>query len=424
MIKPLAHQKYVVNFLKNNRGLLAFHDTGTGKTLTAIFSIMSFLKTFPNRKVFVITPTSLIDNFKKEMKKVDFDNKNISFYSFQRAVNLLKNKEISFKNAFVIIDEAHNLKNKNGVRFNTIFKASLNASRILLLSATPTMNTLYDIAPLISLIKGNKDILKRKELQSILYYPQNMKYLHYFKCVLSIKKMSKKNHPKVEMHDIIITMSKNYEKLYKEVEHNYSPYYSYENPFRFLIGVRLATNKLDTCPKCKEVIKLVKNKKKTLIYSNFLDKGIKLIKNEIKDKYKSKKIYEITGETKKETRQKIVDNFNKENDAILIISKAGSEGLDLKGVRQVIIFDPTWNVNGEKQIIGRSSRFMSHSHLPASQQKVDVYRLYLKKRNEENERIPSADMRIKQLASVKEKEEKNFMKYIKEISIEKDKDCV
>ena len=61
---------------------------------------------------------------------------------------------------------------------------------------------------------------------------------------------------------------------------------------------------------------------------------------------------------------------------MLFISKAGGEGLDLKGVRHVIIMEPAWNQATEEQVIGRAIRYKSHEHLDAKDRVVNVYHLY------------------------------------------------
>ena len=49
---------------------------------------------------------------------------------------------------------------------------------------------------------------------------------------------------------------------------------------------------------------------------------------------------------------------------VVLISKAGSEGIDLKFIRQVHILDPWYNMNRPEQTIGRAVRNFSHKDLP------------------------------------------------------------
>ena len=59
------------------------------------------------------------------------------------------------------------------------------------------------------------------------------------------------------------------------------------------------------------------------------------------------------------------------------VKNIGGEGLDLRGTKNVVILDPTWNETGLQQIIGRAIRYKSHSHLPPNERKVNVYFMVL-----------------------------------------------
>jgi len=56
--------------------------------------------------------------------------------------------------------------------------------------------------------------------------------------------------------------------------------------------------------------------------------------------------------------------------AIMMITKAGAEGLDLKSVRQVHVLEPFWNEVRVKQVIGRGSRNKSHNYLDPAENTV------------------------------------------------------
>jgi hypothetical protein len=63
----------------------------------------------------------------------------------------------------------------------------------------------------------------------------------------------------------------------------------------------------------------------------------------------------------------------------MLISKAGSEGLDLTNTRNVIILESNWNPSMDFQIIGRAVRYKSHSTLPPEDRTVRVWRLLMRK---------------------------------------------
>ena len=76
--------------------------------------------------------------------------------------------------------------------------------------------------------------------------------------------------------------------------------------------------------------------------------------------------------------------FNEDNDGsitdisgqiikVVLISQAGSEGLDFRTIRQVHIMDPWYNVNRIEQIIGRAVRNFSHKDLPFTKRNVQIF---------------------------------------------------
>ena len=87
----------------------------------------------------------------------------------------------------------------------------------------------------------------------------------------------------------------------------------------------------------------------------------------------------------RENIQKVLNspgNINGELISVLLISKTGAEGLDLKGVRQVHLIEPYWDKAREDQVKSRGIRLGSHSHLPPDQRNVQPY-LYISVANKQ-----------------------------------------
>lgn len=66
-------------------------------------------------------------------------------------------------------------------------------------------------------------------------------------------------------------------------------------------------------------------------------------------------------------------NFDGRHVKVVLISEAGSEGLDFKNIRQVHILDPWYNMSRIEQVIGRAVRNKSHCIFPLSQRNVEIY---------------------------------------------------
>jgi hypothetical protein len=61
---------------------------------------------------------------------------------------------------------------------------------------------------------------------------------------------------------------------------------------------------------------------------------------------------------------------------LLMATKAGAEGINLRNVRNVHILEPQWNPTITEQVIGRAIRICSHASLPMDQRTVEV-KVYL-----------------------------------------------
>jgi len=95
------------------------------------------------------------------------------------------------------------------------------------------------------------------------------------------------------------------------------------------------------------------------------------------------------------------DNTHGENVKVVIISVAGSEGLDFKNIRQVHILEPWYNMNLLEQIIGRAIRNCSHKHLPYSHRNVELYLYGTQLSNPEIEAIDLYLYRLSEFKAIK-----------------------
>lgn len=156
-------------------------------------------------------------------------------------------------------------------------------------------------------------------------------------------------------------------------------------------------------PKLVKIFDNINNHKNSisLVYSTFLDYGInsftklldfynyKLYNKDTYIKDENIKYYAVfSGEQTLEEKIHILKTINSEENKhgdiinILLISKSGAEGLDLKNVRSVHIMEPYWNYSLIEQIIARAVRYKSHILLDKAEQNVQTY-IYLSDYNKE-----------------------------------------
>ena len=115
----------------------------------------------------------------------------------------------------------------------------------------------------------------------------------------------------------------------------------------------------------------------------------------------------------------IVDKKNKDGAFIKValISRAGSEGLDFKNIRDIHILDPWYNTNRMEQIIGRGIRLKSHCALPFVQRNARIFIHGTLLNNIEDE---AADMYVHRVAEMKALQIGNVTRVLKESAV----DCI
>lgn len=423
------YQLRVVSYIMNpkNDSLLVVWGTGIGKTLAALTASQCYLDKYPNNKVVVISPASLIKNFEKQMKsyggQLDY---RYEFYSFDKFSGLNKLGRYDCTNTMLIIDEVHNLKNMGVKRYQACFKCAIQTHKTLLLTATPFVNQLHDFESLINLLYREPDALRRRDLRINKKLAPHMR-LQYQRALGAISTMLKnkvtflrdkksEDYPRSEIIKIPISMTDDYYNKYK---HSLDVSLIFgENPEKFFHGYRRAVNDLGQGEylnqKIDQIREIVSEGKQTIIFSNWLQFGVNIIKSNL-DKMGVK--YDlISGEVPSSRRQEIVDGYNAKDFQVLIITRAGGEGLDLKDTNNIIILDPVWNPSSLEQIIGRGVRYKSHENLPKDQQYVKTWLLVLVKPTH-IPGPPSGDEELYRILESKENMKKDVEDILMNISI-------
>jgi hypothetical protein len=189
VVKQLfAYQNFLTEYMRlhnkignepaKSRGLLVYHELGSGKTITAI-NMVEACRIYGNqvRKVIAMIPATLHDEpWVKELKgplgpKTISSEKDLP----KNGWNLLHYNDTTgfkkrlasfgpnpFDNAVVVIDEVHNFFNtlprKNeGDRWN-MYKQMLAAknAKFIFISGTPVMNTPFELAFIYNILRGGK----------------------------------------------------------------------------------------------------------------------------------------------------------------------------------------------------------------------------------------------------------------------------
>jgi superfamily II DNA or RNA helicase len=92
----------------------------------------------------------------------------------------------------------------------------------------------------------------------------------------------------------------------------------------------------------------------------------------------------ISGAESNDQKENAKNKYNEGNVQVLLISKAGTEGVDTVATESIFIFEGSqWNEALVEQATARAVRYRSHYHLPKEHQKVWVYRLLVIKKSDE-----------------------------------------
>ena len=100
---------------------------------------------------------------------------------------------------------------------------------------------------------------------------------------------------------------------------------------------------------------------------------------------------------------------------VILITKAGSEGMDFKFLRQVHIIEPWYNLSRIEQIIGRAVRNCSHKDLPFQQRNVEIFLYTSLLIDEEQE---AADLYVYRLAEAKAVKIGEVTRVLKEVAVD------
>jgi superfamily II DNA or RNA helicase len=431
------HQERVVEKV-SLQPTLAVHSLGSGKTLTALQSILKAKRDNPGKKALVVAPASLGQNIWKEVEKhgIPLKPSDVTVISYEA---LARNPEKYNSSAYsiVVIDEVHRIRN-TGTKMKTSLDTTLLSTpdaRVLGLTATPVFNKPEDLGVIVNTISRKKILPEdsksfANQFMSIEKYEpgffarlggatpgvttklKNLSVLEnslrgrvdYFDAKSDPEYL--KMFPSSSEREVTVTMTPEQQAVYQYLEGripralrtkiNKGLPLSKQEASQlnsFLTGVRQAANtpveymtdpsireKNYLSPKIQRIADDFDSSAKGspgfkgVVYSNYLKSGLAPARDALVNKGYRAEVF--SGELSAKEKKKIIDAYNAGDLDAMLVSSAGSEGLDLKGTRMVQVMEPHFNAAKIDQVIGRAIRYGSHTHLPEDQRKVEVLRYY------------------------------------------------
>jgi len=427
--KLRPHQEEALKKLDEEGGLIANHSLGSGKTRLALEAISRAQKKDKTGRALMVAPASLITNIDSEIKKfgVPIDRSRLDVRTYEKAT---RDADTLKKNKYIISvsDESHKMRNAGTLRSKELSEIFSNSDKRLLLTGTMMYNNPSDMSALINIAAGGKILpTHKKDFEDRFLKTDKIKPTLIQRITRQDpgEKVSLKNHK--ELSHVLnkyvhtynteddpsskgmfptstetfneIEMSKEQERLYKYVEGDLPflirakirhglPLDKKEKASlnAFSVGVRQVSSGIrhlhknpDDAPytpkieamhaSLKEGLKNDKNFR-GMAYSSFLGAGVDELSRKLTEDGIDHGVY--TGKLSAAEKDRLVQEYNEGKKKILLVSGAGSEGLNLRGTKKILIDGSHFNRSKTKQVVGRGIRYQSHMHLPENEREVKI----------------------------------------------------
>lgn len=409
----LEHQKKFLRkfFLSNVSGSVVFHGVGTGKTITAVVASHYYLSLYPEGNVIIISPPALILNFVNGLKQYGL-NVEDNRYSFKSFEQFSRNPTIKNPKTLIIVDEAHILRTE--ISFNeqvdlqgnktinitsnkrgyAVLEACKKCDKCILLTATPFINKLYDIENLLSMIDKKQPLSQNTFYEMITNTSSRNDYFNYKISHYENPPTSEFFPEKIQEY-VPLVMDDEELQLYMRFDRGDTSVVEEEGVdiimntdndkalTSFYNGTRQYSDTLSN-KKIDFIINRINKPQTTgqfIIYATFITNGL----NKLKQALNTNKITftTISGAESNDKKEDAKTKYNNADVQVLLISKAGTEGIDTINTEAVFIYEGSqWNEPLVEQAIARAVRYKSHYHLPKPQQKVFIYRLLVIKESD------------------------------------------
>ncbi|GAA0443499.1 SNF2-related protein [Lentibacillus halophilus] len=381
----------------NGRAILA-DEVGLGKTIEAGLILKEYMLRGLVKKALIIVPASLVNQWAKELnekfyipavtfrKTHPWDQYDVIITSIDTAKRSPHREHILEQDYdFLLVDEAHKLKNNKTKNYEFITK--LKKTYCLLLTATPVQNRLSEIFNLVSILKpghlGDYDTFlnqygkDRKTIGQDGYLKQLIQKV----MIRNTRQNARFNQIKRHIETVWVNFTEDEQRVYKQLENTVEtlPAFSKVTLLRELCSSReacyLSLQKMMDTEENDKWIRPITEQIEQLPHHVKAAKMVDLINNAGGEKvivfteYRATQFYlqwylKESGITsvpyrggfnkgKKDWMRQLFENHAQ----VLIATEAGGEGINLQFCNHLINYDLPWNPMRLEQRIGRIHRY-------------------------------------------------------------------
>ncbi len=384
--------KWLKSLSRHGIGGILADDMGLGKTLQCITYVMSEMQDGADQPFLIVTPASLIYNWKNEFDKFapDTDVTVISGTAEEREALLDRTRhtdvyitsyhtlrqDLEYYGDMLfhamILDEAQAIKNHRTKIAQAV--RSIIAPRRFALSGTPVENSVDELwsifqaimpgflpdlktfrtTPPETIARQVKPFIMRRVKEDVLTeLPDKIETVHYTELKEEQKKLYLAYLDKIQKETADALAGEGLNKGRMKILAGLTRLRQLCcHPSLFLDDYKGASGKMEALFEIIETA--LENKQRMLIFSQF-PSMLKIIQEQLQAN--GKDAYFLDGSTPSQERVRLVESFNAGAQDIFLISlKAGGTGLNLTGADTVILYDLWWNPAVEEQAIGRAHR--------------------------------------------------------------------
>lgn len=357
-----SYQEFGVRYAIHQKRTLLGDEMGLGKTIQAIASMVA-LKAEGKHHFMVVCPASVLINWCREIKKFSDmevtkvhgadeealrywrENGDIAVTTYESISRFALPEKFTFD--FLVVDEAHYVKNPEAQRTVAMKKLLKKTEGVLYMSGTPLVNRVDEMCFLVSCLQP--------ELAARLERLKTISTAEQFRNELSCVYLRRVREDVLkELPDLIekeqwCVLGATERKLYCEAvaSGNLMAIRQVSWQVSDIKGSSKAIRLLEICDNAAE------QGRKVIVFS-FFRNTLRKVCDLLGDRCSEI----ISGDISPDIRQEIVDKFNSAEQGAVLVSQvqAGGTGLNIQAASVVVFCEPQLTPAIEKQAIGRAYR--------------------------------------------------------------------